>query len=52
MIQGALEGSNIQPILEISKMIDTHRAFDSVRSFIEREDQRQKKMIEKLSPQV
>ena len=52
MIQGALEGSNIQPILEISKMIKTHRAFDSVRSFIEREDQRQKKMIEKRSPQI
>ena len=52
MIQGALEGSNIQPILEISKMIETHRAFDSVRSFIDREDQRQKKMIEQLSPRV
>ena len=52
IIQGALEGSNVQPILELSKMIETHRAFDSVRSFIDREDQRQKKMIQQLSPRV
>ena len=52
IIQGALEGSNVQPILELSKMIETHRAFDSVRSFIDREDQRQKKMIQQLAPRV
>ena len=52
LIQGALEGSNVQPILELSKMIETHRAFESVRSFIDREDQRQKKMIQQLAPRV
>ena len=52
IIQGALEGSNVQPILELSKMIETHRAFDSVRSFIDREDQRQKKMIQQLAPRI
>ena len=50
IVQGALEGSNIQPIIELSKMIQTNRAFDSVRKFIDREDQRQKKMIQKLAP--
>ena len=50
MIQGALEGSNVQPIIELSKMIETSRAFNSVRSFIEREDKRQKQMIQKLAP--
>ena len=50
MLQGSLESSNVQPIVEMSKMIETHRAFNSVRTFIEREDQRQRKMIEQLSP--
>ena len=52
LIQGALEGSNIAPILEMTKMIETHRAFESTRKFIDREDSRQKKMIEQLGPRV
>ncbi len=52
LIQGALEGSNIEPILEMTKMIQTHRAFESTRKFIDREDSRQKKMIEQLGPRV
>ena len=52
LIQGALEGSNVEPITEMSKMIETHRAFDSVRRFIDREDQRQRKMIEQLAPRA
>jgi flagellar basal-body rod protein FlgF len=50
IIQGALESSNINPILELTKMIEVQRAYDSVRSFIEREDQRQKKMIQQAGP--
>jgi flagellar basal-body rod protein FlgF len=50
IIQGALESSNIQPILELTKMIEVQRAYDSVRSFIDREDQRQKKMIQQSAP--
>ncbi len=50
LIQGALEGSNVEPILELTRMIETHRAFDSTRKLIEREDSRQKKMIEQLAP--
>lgn len=48
ILQGALESSNIQPILELSKMIQVHRAFDSVKDFISKEDQRQKKMLDVL----
>lgn len=48
IVQSALESSNVEPILEISKMIQVHRAFDSVKDFINREDQRQKRMIEAL----
>ena len=42
IIQGALEGSNVQPILEMAKMIELHRSYESAKSFIEREDERVK----------
>ncbi len=48
VIQGALESSNIQPVLELSRMIEVQRSYDSVRSLIESEDGRQKKMIDQL----
>src|SRR5262245_9321286 len=35
VIQGALEGSNIQPVIEMARMIDVHRSYDAVRSFID-----------------
>ncbi|MEQ8806872.1 MAG: flagellar basal-body rod protein FlgF [Rhodospirillales bacterium] len=48
VIQGALEGSNVEPILEMAKMIELHRSYESAKSFIEREDERQKEMIRSL----
>jgi len=48
VIQGALEGSNVEPILEMAKMIELHRSYESTKSFIEREDERQKEMIRSL----
>ncbi len=48
LVQGALEGSNIQPVIELSRMIEVHRSYDSVKGFIEAEDGRQKKMIDQL----
>lgn len=48
IVQSALESSNINPITEMTKMINVHRAYDSVKSFIEKEDQRQKKMIDQM----
>jgi len=49
IIQGAVEGSNVQPILEMANMISVHRAYDGVKSFIEREDERQRTMIRSLA---
>ncbi|HEX9702542.1 MAG TPA: flagellar basal-body rod protein FlgF [Rhodospirillales bacterium] len=46
--QGMLEGSNIQPIFEMAKMIDIHRTYESVRNFIDREDERMKNMIREM----
>ena len=45
IVQGMLEGSNVQPILEMAKMIEISRTYDSVRKFIEREDERMRNMI-------
>lgn len=49
VIQGAVENSNIEPIVEMANMISVHRAYDAVRNFIDREDERQKTMIRDLA---
>jgi flagellar basal-body rod protein FlgF len=49
IIQGALEGSNVEPILEMAKMIELHRNYENTKSFIEREDERQKEMLRGLA---
>lgn len=49
LVQGALEGSNVSPIEEMSKMIALHRTYDHVRSFIQREDDRQREMVRTFS---
>jgi len=48
VIQGALESSNIQPVLELTQMISVQRAYEGVKALIEAEDQRQRKMIDQL----
>jgi flagellar basal-body rod protein FlgF len=48
VLQGTLESSNIQPVIELSQMIQVQRSYESVKAFIEAEDQRQRKMIENL----
>ncbi|MBI2978316.1 MAG: flagellar basal-body rod protein FlgF [Rhodospirillales bacterium] len=47
--QGMLEGSNVQPIFEMAKMIDISRTYDNVRNFIEREDDRMRNMIREMA---
>lgn len=43
--QGTLEGANIKPILEMAKLIEISRKYDSARKFIDREDERMRNMI-------
>lgn len=47
--QGMLEGSNVLPIIEMSRMIDVHRTYDNVKKFIEREDDRMRQMVRDLA---
>ena len=48
VVQAMLEGSNIKPIIEMSKLIETQRAYESVRKFIDSEDERIKSMVREL----
>lgn len=50
ILQKSLESSNVNPMSEITKMINVQRAYDSVRTFIDKEDQRQRKMMQQLTP--
>lgn len=40
MLQGFLEQSNVNPILEISRMIEVQRAYELGQSFLDKEDER------------
>ncbi len=50
IVQGAVEGSNVQPIGEITRMIDTSRQFQFVAQFVQAESTRKKTAIDKLLP--
>lgn len=45
IVQGFLEESNVNPILEISRMIEVQRAYELGQSFLDLEDQRIRTMI-------
>ena len=52
IVQGMIEGSNVEPIIEMTRMIEVHRAYESVRKMVEREDERIKKMLQQMATQV
>ncbi len=45
IIQGALEQSNVKPVLEVARMIDVHRAYEAGQSLLEQEDRRLTQLI-------
>jgi len=47
--QGALEGSNVRPVIEMTRMIDTMRTYQSVQRMIEGENERLSNAIRKLT---
>ena len=49
MKQGMLEGSNVNPILEMTRMIETLRNYQSTQKMINAEDERQRGGIQKLA---
>jgi len=46
VLQGMLENSNVQPIIEMTRMIEAHRSYSRIKDFIEKEDGRIKKMMD------
>lgn len=49
MMQGFVEASNVDPILQVARMIEVQRAYELGQSFVEREDERIGKAIESLT---
>jgi flagellar basal-body rod protein FlgF len=49
--QGAIEESNVQPMLEVTRMMDGERQFEFVTQFVQAESDRQQNSIDKLLPQ-
>jgi len=51
MVQGAIEDANVQPVLEMTRMMDGLRQFQFVSQFMQAENDRQQSAIDKLLPQ-
>jgi len=50
IVQGAVEASNVQPILEITRMINAHRQFEFVAEFVRSASERGRDAIDRLLP--
>ncbi|MEP0708630.1 flagellar basal-body rod protein FlgF [Parvibaculum sp.] len=48
LVQGALEGSNVQPIVEMTNMIDVMRSYASAQKLIDQADQMRRQAIQEL----
>lgn len=46
VVQGMLETSNVQPVIEIENPIRVHRAYEQAKQLIDHEDDRMKKMLQ------
>jgi flagellar basal-body rod protein FlgF len=51
MKQGMLEGSNVKPVVEMTRMIDTLRSFQSVQNILQTENERLRTAIQRLTRQ-
>ncbi|HEY0274665.1 MAG TPA: flagellar hook-basal body complex protein [Paenirhodobacter sp.] len=49
ILQGKLEESNVDPVIEVTRMIEVQRAYELGQSFLEREDDRIRGVIDTLS---
>ena len=51
IVQGAMEDSNVQPVLEVTRLLDGEREFQFMIQFIQAESDRQQSVIDRLLPQ-
>jgi flagellar basal-body rod protein FlgF len=50
IVQGAVEESNVQPVLEVTRMMDTQRQFQFTTQLLQAEGDREQQTIDKLLP--
>jgi flagellar basal-body rod protein FlgF len=50
IVQGAVEGSNVQPVMEVTRMMNDLRQFQFVTQLVQAEGDRQQNTIDKLLP--
>jgi len=50
IVQGAIEGSNVQPVMEVTRMMNDLREFQFVTQLIQAEGDRQQNAIDKILP--
>jgi flagellar basal-body rod protein FlgF len=50
LVQGAMEDSNVQPVTQITRMLDEYRRFQYLGEFLQAEADRQRTAIDKLLP--
>ncbi|MDZ4382340.1 MAG: flagellar basal-body rod protein FlgF [Parvibaculum sp.] len=48
LVQGALEGSNVQPIVEMTRMIDVSRSYASAQKLVDQADEMRRQAIREL----
>lgn len=48
VLQGFLEGSNVDPVTELARMIEVQRTYEAGQGFLEREDERIRKTIQAI----
>ncbi len=48
VLQGFLEGSNVDPVGELARMIEVQRTYEAGQGFLEREDERIRKTIQAI----
>lgn len=49
LMQGMLEGSNVQPILEVTRMIEAERQFAFMAQFVQAESDRQQQTVQQVA---
>jgi len=51
IVQGAIENSNVEPVLELTRMTDNARQFEMLTQFVQAEADRHQAAIDKILPQ-
>lgn len=50
--QGQLEGSNVKPVIEMTRMVETLRSFQSLQNILQTENERMRTAIQRLTRQA